>query len=47
VLEWNPILAPAGIAPDMGSKLVAAVARAMGDAEALARVRDQGARHPA
>ncbi|HKX41890.1 MAG TPA: tripartite tricarboxylate transporter substrate binding protein [Burkholderiaceae bacterium] len=42
VLEWNPILAPAGIAPAVRDKLVAAVARAMGDAEVLARVRALG-----
>jgi tripartite-type tricarboxylate transporter receptor subunit TctC len=42
VLEWNPILAPAGIAPAVRDKLVAAVARAMGDAEVLGRVRALG-----
>jgi len=42
VLEWNPILAPAGITPEVRSKLVAAVARAMGDAEVLGRVRALG-----
>jgi tripartite-type tricarboxylate transporter receptor subunit TctC len=42
VLEWNPILAPAGIAPAVRDKLIAAVARAMGDVEVLARVRALG-----
>lgn len=42
VLEWNPILAPAGIAPAVRDKLVAAVARAMADAEVLGRIRALG-----
>jgi tripartite-type tricarboxylate transporter receptor subunit TctC len=42
VLEWNPILAPAGIAPALRDKLSAAVARAMGDPEVLGRVRALG-----
>lgn len=42
VLEWNPILAPAGIAPAVRDKLIAAVTRAMGDVEVLARVRALG-----
>ena len=42
VLEWNPILAPAGMAPAVRDKLVAAVDRAMGDAEVLGRVRALG-----
>jgi tripartite-type tricarboxylate transporter receptor subunit TctC len=42
VLEWNPILAPAGIAPAVRDKLAAAVARAMGDPEVLGRVRALG-----
>lgn len=42
VLEWNPILAPAGITPAVRDKLVAAVARAMADAEVLGRVRALG-----
>jgi tripartite-type tricarboxylate transporter receptor subunit TctC len=42
VLEWNPILAPAGITPAVRDKLVAAVVRAMGDAEVLGRVRALG-----
>jgi tripartite-type tricarboxylate transporter receptor subunit TctC len=42
VLEWNPILAPAGIANAVRDKLVAAVAHAMADAEVLGRVRALG-----
>jgi tripartite-type tricarboxylate transporter receptor subunit TctC len=42
VLEWNPILAPAGITPNVRDKLAAAVARAMGDPEVLGRVRALG-----
>jgi tripartite-type tricarboxylate transporter receptor subunit TctC len=42
VLEWNPILAPAGIAPAVRDKLTAAVARAMADAEVLGRIRALG-----
>ena len=42
VLEWNPILAPAGIAPAVRDKLAAAVARAMADPEVLGRVRALG-----
>jgi tripartite-type tricarboxylate transporter receptor subunit TctC len=42
VLEWNPILAPAGVAPAVRDKLIAAVTRAMGDVEVLARVRALG-----
>ena len=42
VLEWNPILAPAGITPAVRDKLAAAVAKAMGDAEVLGRVRALG-----
>ncbi len=42
VLEWNPILAPADITPAVRDKLAAAVARAMGDAEVLGRVRALG-----
>jgi tripartite-type tricarboxylate transporter receptor subunit TctC len=39
VLEWNPVLAPAGIAPAVKSKLVAAIRHAMAEPEVLARVR--------
>jgi tripartite-type tricarboxylate transporter receptor subunit TctC len=42
VLEWNPILAPAGIAPAVRDKLAAAVARATADAEVLGRIRALG-----
>jgi tripartite-type tricarboxylate transporter receptor subunit TctC len=42
VLEWNPILAPSGVAPAVRDRLAAAVARAMGDAEVLGRVRALG-----
>lgn len=42
VLEWNPILAPAGMAPAVRDRLAAAVARAMADAEVLGRIRALG-----
>lgn len=42
VLEWNPILAPSGTPRAVQDKLSAAVARAMGDAEVLGRVRALG-----
>lgn len=42
VLEWNPILAPAGIAPAVRDKLAMAVNRTMGDPEVLGRVRALG-----
>lgn len=42
VLEWNPILAPAGIAPAVRASLAAAVARVMADPEVLGRVRALG-----
>lgn len=42
VLEWNPILAPAGLPSAVRDKLVAALARATGDAEVLGRVRSLG-----
>ena len=42
VLEWNPILAPAGMAPAVRDKLAAAVARALADAEVLGRIRALG-----
>ena len=42
VLEWNPILAPAGIAPAVRDKLVAAVSRVMADAEVTGRVHALG-----
>jgi tripartite-type tricarboxylate transporter receptor subunit TctC len=39
VLEWNPLLAPAGIAPAAKAKLIAAIRSAMAEPEVLARVR--------
>ena len=39
VLEWNPVLAPAGIDPAVKAKLSAAVRKAMADPEVLGRVR--------
>ncbi len=42
VLEWNPVLAPAGIAAPVRDKLKAAIARAMADPEVLGRVRALG-----
>ncbi len=42
VLEWNPILAPAGIPPAVRDTLAAAVKRAMADVEVLGRIRSLG-----
>lgn len=42
VLEWNPILGPAGMAADVKAALVAAIRRALEDAEVLGRVRQLG-----
>ncbi len=42
VLEWNPVLAPAGISAPVRDKLAAAIARAMADPEVLGRVRALG-----
>ena len=39
VLEWNPILAPAGISPAVRDRLARAIARAMAEPEVLGRVR--------
>ncbi|GAB3648980.1 tripartite tricarboxylate transporter substrate binding protein [Ramlibacter alkalitolerans] len=39
VLEWNPVLAPAGIAPGVRDRLARAIARAMAEPEVLGRVR--------
>jgi tripartite-type tricarboxylate transporter receptor subunit TctC len=39
VLEWNPVLAPAGISPAVRDRLSRAIARAMADPEVLGRVR--------
>lgn len=42
VLEWNPVLAPAGIPAAVRDKLVAALRRAVNDPEVLGRVRSLG-----
>lgn len=42
VLEWNPVLAPAGVPAPVRAKLAAAVRKAMADPEVLARVRALG-----
>lgn len=42
VLEWNPVLAPAGLAPAVQQRLTAALGRAMADPEVLGRVRALG-----
>jgi tripartite-type tricarboxylate transporter receptor subunit TctC len=42
VLEWNPVLAPAGLAPALRDKLREALGRAMEDPEVLGRVRALG-----
>lgn len=42
VLEWNPILAPAGLAADTKATLVAAIRKALDDAEVLGRIRQLG-----
>jgi tripartite-type tricarboxylate transporter receptor subunit TctC len=42
VLEWNPILAPAGLPTPVRDKLVGAIRRAMADAEVVGRVRSLG-----
>ena len=42
VLEWNPVLAPAGITPAVRGTLVAAIRKAMNDPEVLGRVRALG-----
>jgi len=42
VLEWNPLLAPAGMAADTKATLVAAVRKALADPEVLGRVRQLG-----
>jgi tripartite-type tricarboxylate transporter receptor subunit TctC len=39
VLEWNPVLAPAGISPAVRTRLANAIARAMAEPEVLGRVR--------
>ena len=42
VLEWNPVLAPAGVPAAVRAKLAAAVRKAMADPEVLGRVRTLG-----
>jgi tripartite-type tricarboxylate transporter receptor subunit TctC len=42
VLEWNPVLAPAGTPPPVRAQLAAAIRKAMGDPEVLGRVRALG-----
>lgn len=42
VLEWNPVLAPAGVSAAVRDKLVAALRRAVNDPEVLGRVRALG-----
>lgn len=42
VLEWNPVLAPAGVPAPVRAKLAAALRKAMTDPEVLARVRALG-----
>jgi tripartite-type tricarboxylate transporter receptor subunit TctC len=42
VLEWNPVLAPAGVPAPVRAKLAAALRKAMADPEVLARVRALG-----
>jgi len=42
VLEWNPVLAPAGVPAAVRAKLAAAIRKAMADPEVLARVRAFG-----
>ena len=42
VLEWNPVLAPAGLPRPVQDKLAAAFKAAMADPEVLGRVRSLG-----
>lgn len=42
VLEWNPLLAPAGIAPEARKALVAALAKAMAAPEVQEKIRSLG-----
>jgi len=42
VLEWNPVLGPAGLPPVVRAELVAGLKKAKGDAERLGRVRALG-----
>jgi tripartite-type tricarboxylate transporter receptor subunit TctC len=42
VLEWNPVLAPAGLPAPLRSRLGTALRRSLADPEVLARVRALG-----
>jgi tripartite-type tricarboxylate transporter receptor subunit TctC len=42
VLEWNPVLAPAGVPVAVRAKLAVAIRKAMADPEVLGRVRTLG-----
>jgi tripartite-type tricarboxylate transporter receptor subunit TctC len=42
VLEWNPVLAPAGLPPPVREQLVSAIRTAMAEPEVLGRVRTLG-----
>jgi tripartite-type tricarboxylate transporter receptor subunit TctC len=42
VLEWNPVLAPAGMDADTRAKLVEALRKALADSEVLGRIRALG-----
>ncbi len=42
VLEWNPVMAPAGLTPEVRSTLQAALNKALADPEVLGRVRALG-----
>ena len=42
VLEWNPVLAPAGIAADVRTWLVDGIRKALADSEVLGRIRALG-----
>jgi tripartite-type tricarboxylate transporter receptor subunit TctC len=42
VLEWNPVLAPAGLAPEVRGTLQTALNKALGDPEVLGRIRALG-----
>jgi tripartite-type tricarboxylate transporter receptor subunit TctC len=42
VLEWNPVLAPAGVPASVRARLGAAIRKALADPEVLARVRALG-----
>ncbi len=40
VLEWNPVLAPAGLAPALKTRLTQALRQALGEPEVLGRIRN-------